>query len=73
MAMTIISQSLCLRSAFIITDENCNGSESPPQMRRKIPRLKLQISSQSRFDPLGFGWLEFVWNLDLGIWNFYCL
>src|ERR1700730_7786714 len=32
MAITIISQSLCLRSNFIITDQNCSGSEPQPQI-----------------------------------------
>src|SRR5437773_837686 len=45
MAMTIISQSLCLRSAFIITDENCSGGEAQSQIRREIQRFKFKSSS----------------------------
>src|SRR2546425_13362672 len=41
MAITIINQSLCLRSAFIITDENCSGGLAQPQIS-KIPNPKLQ-------------------------------
>jgi hypothetical protein len=63
MAMTIINQSLCLRSAFIITDENCSGGLAQPQIFEKIPNPKLQYPSKSQAPifksvaliPLGFG------------------
>src|SRR5207253_3621048 len=60
-AMTIISQSLCLRSAFIITDENCSGGEAQSQICEKIPQPKLQYPSKSQtpklkpFAPYLFG------------------
>src|ERR1700741_4357732 len=37
MAMTIISQSLCLRSAFTITGENCSGGNAQPQICSRRP------------------------------------
>jgi hypothetical protein len=75
MAMTIMSQSRCLRSNFIIT----NGKLAAADARRKCgsklqnpnsntqSKLKLQISNQSQFDPLGFGRLKFLWDLGFGI------
>ena len=60
-AMTIISQSLCLRSAFIIMDENCSGGEAQSQICEKIPKPKLQYPSKSQtpklkpFAPYLFG------------------
>jgi hypothetical protein len=36
------------------------GAKSQGSSSNTQAKLKLQISSQSRFDPLGFGWLESV-------------
>src|SRR5882724_5150560 len=65
MAMTIISQSLCLRSAFIITDENCSGGEAQSQIRREIPRFRFK--SSSALSSFGIWLVEIC--LAFGVWN----
>src|ERR1700692_4157799 len=75
MAITIMSQSLCLRSAFIITDENCSGGCAQPQIS-KIPNPKLQhpINHQIPIPngghlALGFGYWNFSGAWELVIWS----
>src|SRR5438876_11164206 len=76
-AITIISQSRCLRSNFIITEQIVEAAKLSRKLRQEIPNLRLQRPGKqsanlqiNRERTLGFGSLEFVWNLDVGIWDF---
>src|SRR5205809_680582 len=80
MAITTINQWRCLRRNFIISRKRIveaaklsrkRGEKSQIPTSKTQGNPKLQYSNQSRAITLGFSWLESVWNLYLGIWDFF--
>ena len=78
MAITIISQSLCLRSNFIITKHDCSGSKAQSQIMAGNPKPQAPTSneiSSSEIQTTGdsmiwdfITWNSFkIWTLGLGI------